>query len=73
MGIETADADAAAIEIAETFEDFDGGGFARAIGAEEAEDFAFVDAEADATDGFEIAVTLDEIFDLDDLFGHRFA
>jgi len=73
MGIETADADAAAVEIAETFEDFDGGGFSGAVGAEEAEDFAFVDAEADATDGFEIAVTLDEIFDLDDLFGHRFA
>ena len=70
-GIEAADADAAAVEIAEAFEDFDGGGFAGAVGAEEAEDFAFVDAEADAADGFEIAVALDEIFYLDDGFGHR--
>ncbi len=56
---QAADADAAAVEIAEAFENFDRGGFAGAVGAEETEDFAFVDAEADAADGFEFAVTLD--------------
>ena len=35
---------------------------AGAVGAEQAEDFAFGDGEADALDGLEIAVALDDVF-----------
>ena len=72
LRIEAADGDAAAVEGAQAFEDFDGGGFAGAVGAEQAEDFAFFDGEADAADGFDVAVALDEIFYLQDGFGHSF-
>ena len=56
VGIEAEDGDAAAGAGAEAFEDFDGAGFAGAIGAEEAEDFACLDVEVNAFDGLEIAV-----------------
>ena len=40
----------------EAAEDFEGGGFAGAVGAEEADDFAAVDLEGDAVDGADEAV-----------------
>ena len=43
----------------------DEGAFARAVGAEQAEDLAFGDAEADAADRLEVAVALDDVFDGD--------
>jgi len=64
LRIETANADAAAVGMAQAFEHFDRAGLACAIGAEQAEDFAFFDVEAHATDGLDFAVALDEIFHL---------
>ena len=40
----------------QTAEDLEGGGFAGAVGAEEADDFAAVDLERDAVDGADEAV-----------------
>src|SRR5262249_8611822 len=73
LRIEAADTDTAAVEIAKAFENFDCGGFSGAVGTEQAKNFALVDVKADAANGFEFAVALDQIFDLDDLFGHRLA
>ena len=74
FGIEAADARGAAVGRAHPFQDFDGGGFSRAIGAEQAEDFTFLDGEADAADGFDGDaagdVGLEQAFDGDDGFRH---
>jgi hypothetical protein len=70
LRVKAANADEAAIGIAQAFEDFDGGGLAGAVGAEQAEDFAFCDAEAHAAHGVHIAVVLDEIIYLQDGFEH---
>ncbi len=40
----------------------DGGGLARAIGTEQAEDFPFLDVEGDPFDGGEVTVFFDQIF-----------
>src|SRR3974390_181810 len=45
----------------EAGEHFDDGGFATAVGAEEAEDFALLDSKADIVDGSEIAETADQV------------
>src|SRR5262249_6575006 len=61
----------AAVSIAQTFQDFDGAGFAGSVGAEKAEDFAFADAEAEAAHSFHVAVALNQIFHSQDGFGHK--
>ena len=53
LGIEAADAHDAAIGRAQTFENFDGGCLARAVGPEQAEDFAFLDGKAHAPHRFD--------------------
>ena len=45
----------------QTGEHFDDGGFAAAVGAEKAEDFAFFDAEADVVHGGEVAEAADQM------------
>ncbi len=45
-------------------EDAEGGGFAGAIGAEEADDFALWDGEREVVDGFVATVSFGEIGDL---------
>src|SRR5882757_9833682 len=52
-------------------EHLDDGGFSAAVGAEEAEDFAFFDAEADVVDGGEVAETAHEMFGGDGGLGKR--
>jgi hypothetical protein len=68
--VETTDRDAAAIEIAQALQDFDSRRFSGPVGAEQAEDFAFLDKEADAADGLDVAVALDQVFDLQDRGWH---
>jgi len=70
LRIEAANADGPAIGIAQAFEDFDGGGLSRAVGAEQAKDFALVDAEANVAHGLDVAVVLDQIIYLQNGFGH---
>jgi hypothetical protein len=71
LRVEAANAHSAAVGIAQAFEDFDGSGFAGAIGAEQAKDFAFVNAEADAAHGLHVAVMFHEIVYLQNGFGHK--
>ena len=66
-----ADNGGAAVGIAQAFQNFDSAGLAGAVRAEQAEDFAFADAKADAANGFDVAVALDEIFDSNNGFGHK--
>src|SRR6266705_800088 len=66
-----ADNSGAAVGIAQAFQDFDGAGLAGTVGSEQAEDFAFADAEADAANGLDVAVALGEIFDSNNGFGHK--
>ncbi len=70
LRIEAANADGAAVGTAQALEDFDGGGLAGAVGAEQAEDFALVDAKANAAHGLDVAVVLDQIIYLKYGFGH---
>jgi len=65
LGIAPEDGDASAGSWTQSFENFDGGGLAGAVGSEEAEDFAGADFEVDAFDGLEGAVVLFEGFDFD--------
>src|SRR4029077_16469281 len=71
LGIETADGNAAAIGIAKAFQDLDGGGFAGTVWPEQTEDLALFDIEADATNGFHIAVSFYEVFYLKNGSRHR--
>ena len=71
LRIEAAHADVAAVWIAQTFEDFDGGGLAGAIGAEQAKYFPFVHTEADAAHGLHVAIVFDQIIDLQNGIGHK--
>ena len=50
------DADLAGSGFEQAFENFDGGGFAGAVGAEQAEAFAFVDLQIEAAQGFDFGV-----------------
>src|SRR2546426_2319263 len=59
--IEAFDMSLAAAERQEAGEHFDDGGLSAAIGAEETEDFAFLDVEADIVDGGEAAETAHEM------------
>jgi hypothetical protein len=70
LGIQAANGHAAAIRVAQTLEDFDGGGFAGAIRPEQAEHLAFLYGKADAAHGVHVAVMLDEIFDFQNGNGH---
>src|SRR5690349_18534511 len=56
LWVEAANGNAAAIQVTEAFEDFDRGGFSRAVWAEQAEDFAFLHVEADSANGLHVAV-----------------
>ena len=60
VGIEAEHAHIAGGALADAFENLDGGGFARAVGTEQAEDFAGLDFEIDAADSFEVAVAFVE-------------
>ena len=71
MRIEAANADVAAVWMAQAFENFDGRGLAGAIGAEQAEYFSFFDAEADAAHRVDVAVVFDQIIDLQDGIGPK--
>ena len=71
LRIETANAHGAGIGIAQALQDFDGSGFAGAVRAEQAKDFAFVNGEAEAADGLHIAVMLHEIVYLQNGVGHK--
>ena len=71
LRVETANAHGAGIGIAQALQDLDGGGFASAIGAEQAKDFTFVNSEAEAAHGLHIAVVLHEIFYLQNGIGHK--
>src|SRR5262249_35964545 len=70
LGIEAADGDRAAVGDAEAFHYLHGAGFAGAVGAEQTEDFAFLDGKADAANGFDIVVAFDKILYLQDGSGH---
>ncbi len=59
----------AAIGVAQAFEHLQGGRFARAVGTEDAEDFAALDGEGDAVDGDFGAVGFVEVARFDDGFG----
>ena len=71
LGVAAEHADASAGARAQSLEDFDGGGLAGAVGAEQAEDFAGAHFEIDALDGREAAVALGEGFHLDGIV-HEF-
>src|SRR6266581_2730909 len=71
LRVEAADGDAAA-GIAETFKNLDGRGFAGAVRPEQTENFSFFHVEADAANGFDVAVALDEVFHLKNGIGHVF-
>ena len=70
LRIKAADGNAAAVGIAEAFEDFNGSGFAGAVRPEQAENFSFFHVEADAANGFDVAVALDEILHLKNGISH---
>src|SRR5256885_9813879 len=70
-GVVAADNGGAAVGIAQAFQNFDSAGLAGAVGPKQAEDFAFADAKADAANGFDVTVALDEIFDSNNGFGHK--
>jgi len=70
LRVEAADRNSPTVKIAQAFENFDGGGLAGAVGSEQAENLAFFHIEADAADGFDVAVTLHEVFDLKNGIGH---
>jgi len=69
--IVAADDGGAAVGIAQAFQDFDSAGLAGTVRAEQAEHFAFADTKADAANGFDVTVALDEIFDSNNGFGHK--
>src|SRR6476661_3733806 len=71
LRVETADRDAATVQIAQALENFDGGCFSGAVGAKQAEDFAFLDGKTYAPHSFDVAVKLHEIFDLQDGVSHE--
>src|SRR5439155_19531444 len=71
LRVEAADRNAAAIEVAQALKDLDRGGLSCSVRAEQAEDFAFLDVEADTADGQHVAVVLNEIFYLEDGGCHR--
>src|SRR5260370_4734298 len=62
LRVEAADRNSPTVKIAQAFENFDGGGLAGAVGSEQAENLAFFHIEAAAADGFDVAVTLHEVF-----------
>ena len=68
-GIEAENGDGAAVGLAQALDALHGGGFACAVGADEAEDFALVDREGCFVDGDGAAVGLADRGDLD-YWGH---
>src|SRR5438309_2373482 len=70
LRVQAADGNAAAVGIAEAFEDFNGSGFAGAVRPEQAENFSFFHIETDAANGFDVAVALDEILHLKNAISH---
>lgn len=71
LRIEAANAHGAGVWIAQAFKDFHGSGFAGAVGAKQAKDFAFIDGEAEASYGLHITVVLHEIVYLQDGSRHK--
>src|SRR5438309_7865626 len=70
LRIKATDGNAAAVGIAEAFENFNGSGFAGAVRPEQAENFSFFHIETDAANGFDVAVALDEILHLKNGISH---
>src|SRR5690606_7126967 len=68
-GVEAGDADGAGVGAAQTFDAFDGGGLAGAVGAEDPEDLSFPDGEGDVVDGGAARVGLAQAVDFDDRNG----
>src|SRR5690606_35402547 len=64
-GVEAVELDGAAVWFAQALDHFEGGGFASAVGPEDAEDLAFVDLEVDAVDGDVVFVALSELTGFD--------
>jgi len=62
LRVEAANAHGAAIGIAQTLEDFDGGGFAGAIGAEQPKTSPSSNREAESAHGLHIAVMFTRFF-----------
>jgi hypothetical protein len=69
LRVHAEDGDGAAGPPAEALEDLDGGGLARAVGAEEAEDLAAAHVEVDAAQHLTVAVAHGEGADLDRVHG----
>ena len=61
----------AAVKVSESFEDFDGCGFACAIGSEHSEDLSVMNLERDAVNCDYVFVAFAEVADLDDSVGIR--
>src|ERR1019366_1905412 len=72
-GIEAEHGDRAAVGRADPLDAFHGGGLARTVGADEAEDLAVADVEGDLIHGYGLAVSLADAGDLDDLSAHVMA
>ncbi len=70
LGIEATDRNAPGVGSPQAFEDFYGGGFSGAVGAQETKYFAFLNVETDASHGFNFAVALDEILNLQNRIIH---
>src|SRR5690242_8634401 len=70
--IQTTDGGATTVGMEQAHEGTHGGGFARAVRAEEAEDFAFLDVEGDVDDATAFAVAFGEAVGLDDCRHWRF-
>jgi hypothetical protein len=64
LGIQPADGNPAAVQVAQPLENFNGACFAGAIRPEQAKHFAFFHIEADAANCLDVAVTLDEVLHL---------
>ena len=65
LDVDSFDENGAGCGLLEAFDHFEGGGFAGAVGAEDAEGFALLDGEGDVLDGGEGGVFFGEVLDLD--------
>src|SRR6266481_10125146 len=70
LRVQSANGDAAAIKRAQPLENLNGAGFSCAVRPEQPENLAFFHGKADAANGFHVAVSLEEIFHLENGIGH---
>ena len=55
-------ADRAAVGLTQAFQNFDGRGLSRAVGPQQAKDFAGLDFKGDSPQGLEVAIALAQAF-----------